>query len=58
MIIISDFFTSLLSSMAYQAVVKLLSWPKLLLGLLKPGMESILEGKLGNFNIKSFTMKL
>ena len=40
--------------MAYQAVVKPLSWPKLLLRLLKPGMESILEGKLSNRQYKIF----
>ena len=30
------------------------SWPKLLLRLLKPGMESILEGKLSNRQYKIF----
>ena len=39
--------------MAYQAVVKPLSWPKLLLRLLKPGMESIL-GKFSNRQYKIF----
>ena len=39
--------------MAYQAVVKLLSWPKLLLRLLKPGMESILGGKFGKLQYKT-----